>query len=186
MPKPQRTGYQIEPVDRRQKTEMEIGSIYRVEFDTDETVIQCTMILCNRLQLEFFQAFERDCLRQGTRWFQMPLWIDGQQNKELEWYNCRFRERPKFSGLIGVTHITVTMKLEIERRELLDIAVMEILMLYGPDGLQGITRQLKNAIRAIGQLQPTSMHYEAWRKWDEFDAAMDIDVLAGVTNGPQA
>jgi hypothetical protein len=141
MPKPQRSGYQFEPVDRTVRTDMEIGSIYRVEFDTDETIIQCTMILCNRIQLEFFQAFERDCLRHGTKWFRMPIWVSGKQDKDnLEWYNCRFKTRPKFSGLIGVTHITVTMQLEIEERNLLDPDILEVLMIFGPDGVRKMTQ----------------------------------------------
>jgi len=38
---PLRDGYSYSPTDRRAKAEMEIGSRYRVLFDTDETVLNC-------------------------------------------------------------------------------------------------------------------------------------------------
>ena len=145
MPKPQRTGYGYEVTDRTQNTDMEIGGISRVEFDTDETTITCSMILCNRLELEFYEAFERDCLRQGTRWFQMPIWMTG----KIEWYTCRFVCRPKVGGLIGCGYATVTMKLKIERRELLDPDIVEVLMIFGPDGLQQIAG-LDTGVSALG------------------------------------
>jgi hypothetical protein len=144
MPKPQRTGYSYEVTDRTLNTDMEIGSIPRVEFDTDETVVTCSMVLCNRLQLEFYEAFERDCLRQGTKWFQMPIWMTGQ----IEWYNCRFVGRPKVAPDRGVTHATVSMKLQIERRNLLDPDIVEVLMIFGPD----ITGQLNGADTALAKL----------------------------------
>ena len=143
MPKPQRSGYQYEPVDRTIRTEMEIGGIYRVEFNTDETVIQCSLILCNRLQLEFFEAFERGCLRRGTRWFQMPIWING----KTEWYKCRFRARPKFAVNSTVTHTTVTMQLEIEERDLLDTSLVDLLINFGPDGVAALVKAIRDNLR---------------------------------------
>ena len=131
MPMPESDGYSYEVTDRTLNTDMEISSLSRVEFDTDETTVTCTMALCNRAELEFYEAFERDCLRHGTRWFQMPIWMTG----KIEWYNCRFVNRPKVSHL-GPCYATVAMKLRIERRELLDPDILEVLMLFGPDGAQ--------------------------------------------------
>ena len=82
-PMPERDGYSYEVTDRTLNTDMEISSLSRVEFDTDETTITCSMVLCNRMELEFYETFERDCLRHGTRWFQMPIWMTG----KIEWYN---------------------------------------------------------------------------------------------------
>ena len=45
MPKPQMNGYGIQPVDRRIKTDMEIGGVYRAEFDTDENECSCSLVL---------------------------------------------------------------------------------------------------------------------------------------------
>jgi hypothetical protein len=144
MPKPQRTGYGYEVMDRTLNTDMEISSVSRVEFDTDEKTISCIMILHNRVELEFYEAFDRDCLRHGTRWFQMPIWMTG----KIEWYNCRFVTRPKIDRLIGCNYATVSMKLKIERRELLDPDILEVLMIFGP----GIERQLIRANAAIAAL----------------------------------
>jgi hypothetical protein len=140
MPMPQRTGYGYEVTDRTLNTDMEISSLSRVEFDTDETTITCTMVLCNRGELEFYEAFERDCLRHGTRWFQMPIWMTG----KIEWYNCRFMGRPKVTP-DGPNYASVTMKMKIERRELLDPDILEVLMIFGP----GIEHQLTRVNAAI-------------------------------------
>jgi len=116
MPMSQRSGYTYEPVDRTVKTEMEVGSIKRIEFDTDETTITCSMILRNDTELEFFEKFERDVLKQGTSWFQMPLWIAGRQDL----YTIRFNGRPKMQEILGSHHAKVAFKLDIERRILLE------------------------------------------------------------------
>jgi hypothetical protein len=157
MPKPQRSGYSYEVTDRTLNTDMEISSLRRVEFDTDETVITCSMILCNRVELEFFEAFERDCLRQGVRWFQMPLWVAG----HLEWYNCCFVERPKIGGLIGVSHATVSMKLKIEWRDLLDPDIVEVLMVFGPAiGSSPVILNLDTGIAALAGV--TNIPAQVW------------------------
>ena len=155
MPTPLQDGYSYEVTDRTLNTEMEIGGIPRVEFDTDETVITCSMVLCNRAQLEFLEAFERDCLRQGTRWFQMPVWMTGR----LEWYNCRFVGRLKMSGVLGVHYSTVTMKIQIERRNLLDPDIMEVLMIFGP-GIEGHMGGMDAALAKLAGV--TNIQPEVW------------------------
>jgi hypothetical protein len=145
MPVPLRSGYGYEPVDRTLKTEMEIGSIKRVEFDTDETTISCTCIMTNHLQIQFFEKLVRDCLRQGTRWFIMPLQIAG----IIEDYTVRFREQPKFGSLRGSRYTTVTMQLEIEKRNLLDDDVMDVLILFGPTKLLDIDKKLDKLIKSL-------------------------------------
>lgn len=112
MPKPQRSGYTYSPVDRRKRTDMEVGSIMRVEYDTDECTCDCTLIL-DRLQSSWFEAFERSILRQGARWFRMPLQFGGC----IEWQTVRFSTRPKANGLVGM-HTTYTFTLDIECRDL--------------------------------------------------------------------
>lgn len=112
MPKPQRPDYSYEPVDRRSKTDMEVGSVLRVDYDTDETTLNCTLIL-NRFQASWFEAFERGALHQGSQWFSMPLQTGG----FIEWHTVRFAARPKAGKLIGTCYTTYTLQLELERRE---------------------------------------------------------------------
>ena len=136
MPKPQRAGYSYEPTDRTISSEMEIGTIRRVEFDTDETVISCTLLLKNCLERSFFEAFERDCLRQGCKWFMMPVEIAG----EVEQYKARFRERPKLTQIIGKSAAKYSIVLEIDRRDLMDPMLVHVLLLFGPTGFSSVAK----------------------------------------------
>lgn len=113
MPVAQRPNYAYEPTDRRSKTEMEVGSVLRVNFDTDESTLDCTLIL-NSLQAQWFEKFERDFLSQGARWFQMPIQIAGC----IEWHTVRFAQRPKAGNLIGPRYTTYTLKLDLQQRDL--------------------------------------------------------------------
>jgi hypothetical protein len=104
-------GYGIEPQDRRLASEMDIGTIYRVEFDTDETIATCTLFL-NALQAKWFESFERDFLRQGSRWFKLKLWLGG----ELLEHTVRFRERPKLTAK-DWEYSTYSLTLDVAKRE---------------------------------------------------------------------
>jgi hypothetical protein len=64
----------------------------------------------------------------------MPIYMSGY----VDWYLVQIQDQPKFGGLIGVTHTTVTMKLRIEKRDLLDDDVMVMLTLFGPKYLTDI------------------------------------------------
>ena len=105
MPAPQHDSFSIQPEDRRLTTETEAGSIIRYQFDTDVNVADCTIVL-NSFQSNWFEAFERDVLAQGTVWFNFPLWIGG----EVSYAKCRFKTRPKAGNLIG-HHTTYTFSL---------------------------------------------------------------------------
>lgn len=128
MPKAQSNGYSYEPVDRRSKTDMEVGSVLRVNFDSDETTLDCTLIL-NAVQAQWFEKFERDFLSQGARWFQMPIQIANC----IEWHTVRFAARPKAGGLIGPYHTSYTLKLDVQKRDLkLCDEVIELLFCLEP------------------------------------------------------
>jgi hypothetical protein len=129
LPRPQSTGYAYEPTDRTVSSDMEIGTIRRVEFKTDETIIGCVVIL-DQMQLAFFETFERDLLRQGTVWFRMPIFIAGWVDE----YTVRFKERPKIGQFIGL-HTTVTMKVQIEKRDLLDESLVWLLLYWSPEDI---------------------------------------------------
>jgi len=83
-------GYTVVPEDRRQSSDLEIGTQLRVVFDTDETTITCQLVL-DSLSANWFEAFERDILVQGSRWFWLPVWVGGQTIDHL----VRFKTRPQ-------------------------------------------------------------------------------------------
>lgn len=127
MPNPQADGYGIHPVDRRLATETEAGTVVRKQFDADESEADCTLVL-NPLQANWFEAFERDMLGQGTVWFNMPLWVGG----EVENHLVRFKTRPKAGSLVGL-HTSYSFTLSVAKRQLMNKAMAEMLYLYGPN-----------------------------------------------------
>lgn len=123
-------GYGIQPVDRRIKTDMEMGGVYRAEFDTDENECSCSLVL-NRDESAWFEVFERDLLKQGTVWFEMPLWVGG----KVETHVVRMKERPKAGNLIGL-HTTYTLSLDVRKRNIpMCPGVAALLTCYTPSSL---------------------------------------------------
>ena len=110
MPVVQQQSYGYQPTDRRTRTDMEVGSIVRVNFDTDETQFTCSLLL-DRMQSAWFEVFERDMLNQGAHWFEIPL----QSGGEITWHKARFQTRPKAS-LPGPWHTTYSFTLEVDKR----------------------------------------------------------------------
>ena len=130
MPAPQQDSFSIQPEDRRLTSETEAGAIIRYQFDTDVNVADCTLIL-NQVQSAWLEAFERNLLRQGTVWFEFPLWIGGEIVRE----KCRFKSRPKAGSLIGL-HTTYTFSLYVSKRSsLLSDETLLALSEYGIDWL---------------------------------------------------
>jgi hypothetical protein len=131
MPVPLQDGYGVAPEDRRVRSDFDIGSMFRIEYDTDETVISCRLEV-NETEANFFEAFERDLLVQGSRWFLMPLWVGGQMMDHL----VRFKTRPELSGKELSGEATYTFKLEISKREgLMGEGLIWLLILFGPEDL---------------------------------------------------
>lgn len=112
MPLPQQNDYGYSLTDRRSKTDMEVGSVLRVNFDTDEGTVDCS-IICDCTQSLWFENFEQNTLRQGATWFKMPIQIAG----AIEWHNVRFASRPN-AKIKGPNHTTYSFKLEIDDRDL--------------------------------------------------------------------
>ena len=134
MPRMQISGYGYEPLDRRTRTDMEVGSILRVNFDSDETSVACTLV-CNSLQAAWFEAFERDVLAQGSRWFRVPL----QSGGSIQWHTARLAARPKAQQLLGVFHTAYHLQLDLERRELeLCGDLVALLACLAPDDILAI------------------------------------------------
>lgn len=127
MPLPLQESYSVEPVDRRAKTEMEMGTVFRVQFDTDETRIRCKLIM-GELEYAFFEAFHRHMLKQGSSWFDMPVLTSA----GVKHHRARFYDVPKFDGIIGV-HMTVTFTLDISARQMLSKEDIDALYFLGPD-----------------------------------------------------
>lgn len=144
MPKPQRTSYSYEPTDRRTRTDMEVGSILRVNYDTDETKITCTVVL-NQTQAAWFETFERHILAQGSRWFQMPLQSGGM----LNWHTVRFNSRPK-ATVIAPFHTQFSLSLDVDKRpDVLCPQVAELLFCLSAADLCGSAQSLRQAMQEV-------------------------------------
>lgn len=111
MPVPVIDSYVVKPQDRRQKSELDIGTLFRIAFDTDESTTTCILLL-NHEEANWFEAFERDILKQGSRWFKMPLWIGGQMFEQ----KVRFATRPE-AKKESPTHTAYSFELDIAYRE---------------------------------------------------------------------
>lgn len=143
MPRAQVDGYGVHPVDRRLTTETESGNIIRRQFDTDEAEADCSLVL-NQLQSNWFEAFERDMLGQGSVWFYMPLWVGG----EIESHLVRFKTRPKAGSLIGL-HTTYSFTLTVAKREIMPRNMAEFLYLNGPDAFDESFIEISNRLHVI-------------------------------------
>ena len=129
MPKPQKSGYSYEPVDRRERTDMEVGSVLRVNYDTDETTLNCTLIL-NPFQVAWFESFEHSVLSQGSRWFEMPIQTGG----DISNHTVRMKSRPKYGQFIG-RYTTVTLQLDVEKRNIICGGLAQMLLCMGPQDI---------------------------------------------------
>lgn len=136
LPAPEQTQYSMQPTDRRTKTDMEIGGIYRVEFDTDEVVVNCQLTL-DMFQSAWFEAFEANLLRQGSIWILMPIWVAGQLKEHV----VMFKDRPKISSVVGL-HTVYTLVLQISKRDLMSADVAELLLYYSPPQIMDLSDRL--------------------------------------------
>lgn len=153
MPNPQSSGYTFQPVDRRAKSDMEIGGIVRNEFDTDETRLSCRLVL-DQGQAQFFEAFQKQILKTGTRWFELSLWIAG----ELKTHLVRFSEHPKLESIMGL-HTVYSLSLQVSRRHLLPEWVTEILLKYNPRDLRRWSARLHIVLH---EEMPGTLVVPAW------------------------
>lgn len=140
MPPALQSGYGYEPVDRTVSSEMDIGTIKRVEFDTDENTVTCQLML-DTDELAWFEVFERDLLRQGSRWFLLPVLLGG----DIQEHKVRIRGRPKFGQVHG-RYMTVSLSLETEKRKLMDADLAELLLIFGPHELRAVSDRLHEVV----------------------------------------
>lgn len=148
MPKPQQSNYSYEPVDRRTRSEMEVGNIIRVNFDSDEATLNCNLIL-NRVQAQWFEVFEHNLQNQGATWFNMPIQIGGC----IEWHKVRFSSRPKAS-IFAPLHTKYDFTLEIWKRDLiLCPEVAQFLLCVTPDELLSTTDYARKFWMSLQKLQ---------------------------------
>lgn len=127
MPAPQQDGFKVEPVDTRTTSDMEIGSVIREEFRTDQQVASGKLVL-NQVQAAWFEGFEQRLLHQGSRWFQFPLWISG----EIQYRLVRMQKR-SYLGQVNGLHSVYAVTLDVESRDLLDDELLELLLYYSPE-----------------------------------------------------
>lgn len=140
MPVPQKTGYGAGPVDRRTKTDMEIGARLRTEFDTDESTATCKLILSD-FEAGWLETFEHKVLDQGTIWINMPIWTAGRVSQHV----VRFKDRPKLTGLQGL-HGIYEFTLDIAERNLQSRDYAEVLLYYSPDDLTLLSDRLHSVL----------------------------------------
>ncbi len=127
MPRPQQDGFKLEPVDTRTSSDMEIGSVIREEFHTDQLVASGKLLL-DRVQAAWFEGFEQRLLHQGVRWFYFPLWVSG----EIQYRLVRMQKRSCLGQTQGLDSL-YAVTLEVENRELLDDELLELLLYYTPE-----------------------------------------------------
>lgn len=143
LPNVQQDDYSYEIVDRRTKTDMEVGSIIRVNFDTDEIIVNCSVTL-NQLQAGYFEYFEKQLLRQGSNWFEIPLQTGG----EIAMHKARFKSRPKAS-LPGPWHTTYSFSLELDKRPSLCPELWEILACLPPEAFCQIGKDMTKGLHQV-------------------------------------
>ncbi len=135
--------YAVNVADRRQTSEFDVGSQMRVAFSTDEATVDCSLYL-DSLGSNWFEAFERDVLVQGSRWFYMPLWVGGQMVDHL----VRFKTRPQMGAREAQSdYCTYTFQLEVGRRQrLMDADLVEWLIGNAPSDMMLVDGLLQEII----------------------------------------
>lgn len=121
LPEPERQEYDYRMSNQTvSRIEMDVGTLMRRSFDTDETVFNCSIQL-EDCEAQFFEAFEQWILNQGSRWFYMPIWVGG----DKQHYLAQFTERPKMDAVEGLTNFW-TFSVRIKRRSLHPVQTIEI------------------------------------------------------------
>lgn len=153
MPAPQQDSFSIQPEDRRLTSETEAGAIIRYQFDADVNVAECTLIL-SRPQAAWFELFERDVLRQGSAWFNFPLWIGG----EVVYEKCRFKTRPKAGSLIGL-YTTYTFSLYVSKRSQLAFndCLMRLFVCWPPCFFVRLDKELSKVFLPLSHITNTAL-----------------------------
>lgn len=136
MPKPNADDFNTQPVESRTLTEMEVGTVIRSEFDTDEQEASCSLLLTPE-QAKWFEAFEKVILKNGTKWFWFPCWFSG----EVQFRKVRFKSRPKMAKINGL-HAQYSLTLQVANRELGRTDFVELLLEYTPTELRSMFDQL--------------------------------------------
>jgi len=96
MPLPLRDGYQMAAEDRRETGAETAGPYFSPGFGGDVCTVTCSLLL-SPLQAAFFEQLDGKLLRNGSDWFSFPVWYGGAVHFEA----CRFKTRPKLSGVNG-------------------------------------------------------------------------------------
>lgn len=116
MPKPLQETFSMQPEDRRVASSA-VGTSFAKGFGGDMCSADCTLLLSPAQSL-WLEAFERDTLVHGTRWFSFPVWYAGQ----VHWEDCRFKTRPKAGRIVG-KHTSYQFALHVRRRSSLSAEV---------------------------------------------------------------
>lgn len=126
MPRPLQSGFSMQPEDRRIASST-VGTSFQKGFGGDVCIAECTLLLSSSQSL-WLEAFERDTLVHGTRWFSFPVWYAGQ----VHWEDCRFKTRPKAGSLVG-KHTQYQFSLYVRRRtELMPDCMVKLFACFPP------------------------------------------------------
>ncbi len=136
MPSLQKGGYSYDLADRALTSDSDMPKVKRVDFSIDEVNIKARLVL-NPSEAAFLEAFERDVLNQGCRWFLLPLWISG----EMREYKVRFKSRLKLAQVFGRNSI-YDLDLEMGRRNLLDAVSVAWLLFFSPEEIVHLSDRL--------------------------------------------
>jgi hypothetical protein len=136
LPNAEVDSYGIQPTDRRLKSDMEIGAVYRNEYGTDENQCSCTIELYQD-EAALFEAFERDTLDDGTKWFDASLWVGGR----LCTHRVRFRDHPRVSKRSSLM-TTYSWTFDVSQRELIGPEYASLLLHYSPESIRNLKQFL--------------------------------------------
>lgn len=123
---PLQSGFSMQPEDRR-IAQSTTGTSFQKGFGGDVCTADVSVTL-NRVQSAWLEQFERDVSVQGTVWFDFPLWYCG----EVSFEQCRFKTRPKISGVNGL-YATYSFSLYVRKRtNIMPDCLAKILLCWPP------------------------------------------------------
>lgn len=151
MPKPSADDFSIQPVESRTVTDMEVGTVIRSEFDTDEQEATCSLML-NQFQAAWFESFEANVLKRGTVWFYFPCWISGM----LQYRKVRMKSRPKMVKTVAL-YSQYSLSLQVADRGLWSARVVNAISDFGVESLMSWSDSVTDIISVLsGSTKPPS------------------------------
>lgn len=161
-------GFQVEVQDLRVKSETEVGTIQRIEFPGVDRATASGSLWLDSISANWFEAFEKITLKQGTRWFWFPLWVGG----NLAMHKVRFTERLKWGEKDG-QYSVYSFTLEVGEREgLMPEWMVEFFLHVSPAWVLFVSNRLHHILHEEPGPAVTVMPRDIWRATDADWAAI--------------